>query len=286
MKNNDRNRTNGVWALAIVLALALAVFSLVFASVLGNLPKPQVERSAASIPEVSAAPDDAPESAPPESATPSPNPITRSSSSAVLLSTQEAGSDYIDHIYFLGDGALSALTQSGELTGEESSQQVWSPGSGTLDLNNLSTMTYRSPVTGNDVPAAEIVEVNHPRYVIILPSDDNANLLTEGSLKAAYNTVISAILAEDPDTKIILSSLTPIAASYAYEDVTIEVINRVNNWIAAAAEANGVKDLDAAYELAGTDGFLPENFQTGDGMHLSSAGIQAWFDCVKTHQYP
>lgn len=283
MRNRNQN-PNSYWSFAILLCMVLAAGCLVFTSVLGNVPKPKVEKTVAATPEVSIAPD-AVESAEPVE-TPAPNPIERSTSPAALTQTEEAGADYVDEIYFFGDGALKALSGNNYLTSEHAVQQIWCPGGSTLDLNNLNTVTFRSPVTGNDVPAAEVVEVNHPKYVVILPSADNANLLTESSLKAAYNTLISSILAEDPETKIILSSLTPIAESYQYEDVTFEVINRVNGWIAAAAEQNGVKYLDAAFELAGTDGFLPENFQRGDGMHLNTEGVKAWFDCLKTHRYP
>lgn len=282
MKNKGR-KSNRIWSLAIVLCLLLAAGCLIFTSVLGNLPRPKVEKTVAATPEVSLAPE--PETSAEPTDTPAPNPITRSTSPAALAKTGEAGADYIDGIYFLGDKALKTLSEQDLLTGEERTQQVWCPGGGVLDLNMLGTVTFRSPVTGNDVPAAEIVEVNHPKTVILLPSADNANLLTETTLKAALNTLISGILAEDPETHIILSSLTPIAATYAYEDVTIEVINRVNGWIAAAAESNGVKYLDAAFELAGTDGFLPENYHNGDGMHLSAEGLKAWFECVKTHPY-
>lgn len=283
MRNRNQN-PNSYWSFAILLCMVLAAGCLIFTSVMGNVPKPKVEKTIAATPEVSYAPDTV-ESAEP-TATPVPNPIQRSTSPAALTQTDEAGTDYVDAIYYFGDGALKALSGNNYLTGENASQQIWCPGGLVLDLNNLSTVTFRSPVTGNDVPAAEVVEVNHPKYVVILPSDDNANLLTEASLKAAYTTLISDILAQDPDTKIILSSLTPIAQSYQYEDVTFEVINRVNGWIAAAAEQNGVKYLDAAFELAGTDGFLPDNFAQADGMHLNTAGIKAWFDCLKTHKYP
>ena len=122
--------------------------------------------------------------------------------------------------------------------------------------------------------------------MVLLPSTDNANMITEPALKAAVKDVVTAIQAESPETKIILSSLTPVARSYQSDDITFEVINRVNKWIAEAAVENNVKYLDAAFDLAGTDGFLPENFQNGDGMHLSADGLKAWFNCVRTHVYP
>lgn len=278
----DNQSKNRIWSLAIVVCMILAAGCLIFTSVIGNIPKPKVDRSVAATPEVTEAPTDV--SSEPTT-TPVPNPIQKSTSPASLAETPEAGSEYVDGIYFLGDSALKSLQDGNLLTGEEKDQQVWCPQSGVLDLNSLSSASYLSPVTGNEVPAADIVLVNKPKTVIIFPSDDNANLLQENTLKSAINNLVAAIRAEGPDTQIILSSLTPIAESYAYEDVNIDVINRVNGWIAEAAMSNDVKYLDAAFALAGTDGFLPENYHSGDGMHLNAQGIKAWFDCVKTHAY-
>ena len=278
----DNPSQNRIWSLAIVLCMLLAAGCLIFTSVIGNIPKPKVDRSAASTPEISEAPAEV--SSEPTS-TPVPNPIQKSTSPAALAETPEAGSEYVDGIYFLGDGALKSLQDNNLLTGEEKEQQVWCPSDGILDLNNLSSASYLSPVTGNEVPAGDIVFVNRPKTVILLPSDDNANLVQENTLKSAINNLVAAIRAEAPETQIILSSLTPIAESYEYEDVNIDVINRVNGWIAEAAMSNDVKYLDAVFELARTDGFLPDNFHNGDGMHLNAQGMTAWFDYVKTHAY-
>ena len=273
-----------IWSFGIMLCLALALGCLIFTSVLGNVPRGGVERTVAAAPETSLEPD-AIESAEPVE-TPAPNPIEKSESPAALAQTDPASGDYVNTMYFLGDGALKLLNDETLLAGPEKDQQVWCPESGVMDLNLLSTVTFLSPVTGNNAPFGDIAFVNRPATMVILPSTDNANMITEPALKAAVKDVVTAIQAESPETKIILSSLTPVARSYQYEDITFEVINRVNKWIAEAAVENNVKYLDAAFDLAGTDGFLPENFQNGDGMHLSADGLKAWFNCVRTHVCP
>ena len=273
-----------IWSFGIMLCLALALGCLIFTSVLGNVPRGNVERTVAATPEVSLAPD-AMESAEPVE-TPAPNPIEKIDSPAALAQTDPASGDYVNTMYFLGDAALKLLNDETLLAGSEKDQQVWCPESGVMDLNLLSTVTFLSPVTGNNAPFGDIAFVNRPATMVLLPSTDNANMITEPALKAAIKDVVTAIQAESPETKIILSSLTPVARSYQHDDITFEVINRVNKWIAEAAVENNVKYLDAAFDLAGTDGFLPENFQNGDGMHLSADGLKAWFNCVRTHVYP
>lgn len=270
-----------IWSFGIMLCLALALGCLIFTSVLGNVPRGNVERTVAATPEVSLAPDTMESAEPVE--TPAPNPIEKIDSPAALAQTDPASGDYVNTMYFLGDSALKILNDETLLAGPEKDQQVWCPENGVMDLNLLSSVTFLSPVTGNNAPFGDIAFVNRPATMVILPSTDNANLITEPALKAAIKDVVTAIQAESPETKIIFSSLTPVARNYQSDDITFEVINRVNKWIAEAAAENNVKYLDAAFELAGTDGFLPENFQNGDGMHLSADGLKAWFNCVRTH---
>ena len=283
MRKNNRNSQKAVlnhfWSLAIVICLLLCIFALIFASVTGYVPAPKKEKVAPT-PEVTDALESGEPTATP-APTPTPSAIQKSTSTAALAETADGGTEYLDAVYFFGDGSLETLNDENLLSGEESNHQVWMPGAGILDLNILGTTTYRSPVTGNDVPAGEVVEVNHPKYVILYPSVDNAQDVTESALKAAYTTLIGSIMLEDPATVVILSSLTPVTASYE-GDVTNEQINTVNGWIAAAAEENHVHYLDAAYALAGADGSLPETY-SNDGAHLGIAGVKAWLEVVRTH---
>ena len=63
-------------------------------------------------------------------------------------------------------------------------------------------------------------------------------------------------------------------------------IQKVNGWIAAAAESTGAKYLDIASGLVADDGFLPQSYQDGDGMHLNAEGMKAWLTYLRTHAYP
>ncbi|MBQ9719573.1 MAG: hypothetical protein IJV64_02645 [Oscillospiraceae bacterium] len=261
------------WSAALIICLVLAVFAVIFASVLGNHGK-SVNAAATPAPvepTIYVAPEETNSGA--------------GSSAAALPETADAGTAYIDTIYFLGDQALSALKSDSLLTGTDANKQVWVPAEGRLPLQAIDTTTYHSPVTGNNAPAADIALVNKPAVMLILPSPDNGNMVTRDELITAYQNLISAIQEQSPDTKIILSSLTPLAASYEYEDLTNETIQEINTWIAAAAEGAGVKYLDAYSGLVNSQGYLSEEYHDGDAMHLNSAGIQVWLDYVRTHAW-
>ena len=167
-----------IWSFGIMLCLALALGCLIFTSVLGNVPRGNVERTVAATPEVSLAPD-AMESAEPVE-TPTPNPIEKIESPAALAQTDPAAGDYVNTMYFLGDSALKILNDETLLAGPEKDQQVWCPESGVMDLNLLSTVTFLSPVTGNNAPFGDIAFVNRPATMVILPSTDNDRERAQG----------------------------------------------------------------------------------------------------------
>lgn len=273
--NKNTNTLYSFWSAALIVCLVLAVFAVIFASVVGN----HGSASASATPT-------------PAIATPTPSPIqntktitTAGESDAALPETGDAGEEYIDSIYFLGDKALSALKDESMLTGADAAKQVWVPAEGRLLMQELTDTTYRSPVTGNNAPAADIAKVNTPAVIVIFPSPDNANMVDKDEMIASYTTLIQAIQEQSPDTKIILSSLTPLAASYEFEDLTNEIIEEINTWIASAAEQNGVRYLDAYMGLLNPQGYLSEEFHDGDSMHLNADGMGVWLDYVRTHAY-
>lgn len=272
MKNTNKNMLYTFWSGAILLCLALVAVVLVFTNAVGNThtSKPKDDPAAAVTP----------------TPTPQVNPITPIQSSAALAQTEDKGSTYVDQIYFLGDKSLKVLQTESMLTGKDAKKQVWVPDTGSLPASSLDTAKYKSPATGNNVPADEICEVNKPAYLVICPSADNISMTNEEQIKSVYATLINAVKAKSPSTKIICCSLTPIASNYQYEDITNELIQKVNGWIAAAAESAGAKYLDMASGLVADDGFLPQSYQDGDGMHLNAAGMKAWLTYLRTHAYP
>ena len=197
----NKNTLYSFWSIALIICLVLAVFAVVFASVLGNHSK--TEPAAAATP----APAEPTAYVEPAAETPA-------VSAAALAETEDAGAEYVDGIFFLGDQALSALKDDGMLTGADAAKQVWVPAEGRLPLQGIDTTAYHSPVTGNNAPAADIALVNKPAVILIYPSADNGNMVTREELIDAYTKLVSSMQEQSPDTKIILCSLTPLAASY------------------------------------------------------------------------
>lgn len=271
---NKKNDTlYSFWSAALMVCLVLAVFAVIFASVLGNRSSSTAAATPTPVQNIAADPANTGSTG------------NTGASSATLAQTADAGAAYVDTIFFLGDQSLSALKSENLLTGTDANKQVWVPADGRLPLAAIDTTAYHSPVTGNNAPPADIALVNKPAVMIIFPSPDNGNMVDRDTLIASYANLIAAISEQSPDTKIILSGLAPLAASYQYEDLTNEIIRQINSWIAAAAENAGVKYLDTYAALVNGQGYLSEEYHDGDSMHLNAAGMAVWLQYVQTHAW-
>ncbi len=204
----------------------------------------------------------------------------------VLQVTDDAGAEYLSKIIFLGDSTTYGLKRYGMLTAGKETTQVWTPANGTLTLYQTAVSTIVYPNTGEEILISEAVERNHPEIMVITLGVNGIAFLKEDYFKSEYVKLVESIQQISPNTKIILQSIFPVAASYANQDqINNEKINAANGWIVEVAKNCGVKYLDTASALVGIDGFLPEHLQNGDGMHLNEAGFKIELDYIRTHAY-
>ena len=106
-------------------------------------------------------------SAPPEIANPDSPDYVPSTGSTTIPETEDAGDAYIERITFLGDSTTYGLKAYGMLPGGESTQQVWTPSSGTLTLSNQSWATIVYPPTGEEIPIRDAVTAAQPDIMVI-----------------------------------------------------------------------------------------------------------------------
>ena len=101
-----------------------------------------------------------------------------------------------------------------------------------------------------------------------------------------YGALIDLIRGASPDTKIIMNSIYPVAASYKWlNDINNEKIRAANGWIERLAEEKGVRFLYSYECLVGEDGNLPEEDQNGDGIHLNGEAFTKVMEYIRTHAY-
>jgi len=289
--NSRKNLFYALWPAAILLCAVAAFFALFFAACTGGEKKElppafTVETASPETPDATAegeTPDDPAVSEPTEPVGEQPAPAEVP---VRLAETADAGREYLDKIIFLGDSTTYGIGvyYAAGYTELCPASQVWTPASGTLTLSyyNIATVVY--PETGEEIPIADAVERAKPEYMLLTLGVNGISFMDEEWFIRDYTALVEMIQEASPETKIILNSIYPVAASYPYQaDINNEKIVAANGWIERIAEATGCRYLNSFECLVGADGNLPETAQNGDGLHLNGEAFTTVMQYIRTH---
>lgn len=274
------------WSGAIILSLVLVVFALVFASCSDGGEKK--EKETASPPASSDTPMGDPQNpidsnglplAPISPAVPD---VQAPPATTLLGETEDMGQEYIDKLVFYGDSTTHGL----EAFNIVNANQVWTPTSGTLTLDHWSYTAIKYNDTGEELQLVDALTRKQPEYLVITLGVNGVSFLDEAGFTATYTALVEKVQETCPNTKIILNSIYPVAASYDnLSSINNEKIDAANGWILKIAENTGTRFLNTNPILKGEDGFLPESSQSGDGLHLTPATYEVIIDYIRTHGY-
>ncbi len=192
----------------------------------------------------------------------------------------------MNSIVYFGDSNINGMRLAEILPDGYYTRQIWTPISGTLTLSYQSTATIVDTQTWEEIPLLELMASEKPEYMIINMGVNGISFMDEEYFVAEYTAMVEGLVAASPDTKIMLSSLYPVAHSYENQsDINNEKIDAANAWIYNIAEEQGLRYIDIASTLRGEDGSLPEHLHIGDGLHLTSEGYELVLEYVKNHGY-
>ena len=273
MKYNNSN-LYVLWSVSIILGVLLSVFALIFASFTkGAAAEAGITVSADE-------PDDFAEDTPVPEETPAPS--TR------LSETADAGRDYLDKIIFLGDSTTYGIGYYYENGYSDlcPMSQLWIPADHTLTLANESTVSIVYPETEEEMRIVEAAAKAKPEYLFITLGINGVSFMDEEYFTREYIKLVKGIQDASPDTKIICNSIYPVAASYGRPDqINNQKIMAANGWIEKVAEETGTRFLNSFEALVGPDGYLPEDSQNGDGLHLTGDAYGKVLTYARTHAY-
>ena len=289
----NKNLLYTIWSAGIILCVVLSIFALGFSACSGardaapedftvETAPPQNEPTAQPTePEVPETPTEEPEATPEA-------PQEPEKASVRLTETGDAGREYLDSFVFLGDSTTYGIGAYYNYGYTElcPPSQVWTPASGTLTLSyyNIATIVY--PETGEEIPIEDAVKRAKPEYLMLTLGVNGISFMDEEWFIRDYTALVELIQAASPDTKIILNSIYPVAASYPYQDdINNDKINAANRWIEQIAENTGCRFLYSFESLIGAEGYLPEESQNGDGLHLTGEAFTTVMHYIRTHAY-
>jgi len=205
---------------------------------------------------------------------------------AILTETEDMGMEYVDKMIFLGDSTTYGMKYYAVLTDGKNTKQVWTPSNGTLTLSYQGFAAIVYPEDGSEIPIRDAVTASLPEYMVITLGVNGVSFMDEDYFKSEYTDLVTDIQSISPNTKIILQSIFPVASNYEYlSSINNEKIAAANAWILEVAENTGVAFLNTASVLVGEDGWLPQSYQNGDGLHLNEIGFGVVLSYIRTHGY-
>ncbi len=215
--------------------------------------------------------------------------------STVLVPCDDLGQEYIDSFIFFGESTTYHLKSRGVLRGGTETTQVWSPKNGTANLDTtISEIKIVYPETGEEMTVYDAAKQKKPQRIILTFGLNGAvTKLKKGEdyFKTCYKSLINDILSASPDTTIIIQSCFPIAenmdmSAYSVDAKTLnEYIDTINGWSLSLAEELGLGYLDTQEVLRGNDGYLRQEYQAGDGYHLTAEAYRIILKYIRTHTY-
>lgn len=207
----------------------------------------------------------------------------------ILGKTPDAGIEYQDKIVFLGDSTTYSLLYYGALSGGKESTQIWTPKSRTLALDMALTTTILYPETEEEITIEEAARRKQPEIMVITLGVNGVSYMhdKEDFFISVYTKLVNKIKNASPNTKIILQSIYPVARNWEKtKSINNERIRAANVWIRTVAQDCGVYYLDTISVLEDEEGFLPEAYQNGDGIHFNAHSCGIVLEYIRTHALP
>ena len=199
-------------------------------------------------------------------------------STALLTETADAGTDYLNDTLFLGDSNTVRLYNNGLISLQ---QFCAKEGIGTQVALSEGIVTFKKDSNHYTIPQA--VAMMKPRRVVMTFGTNDTGMEVSDFI-AHYTALIQAIQQSYPYTDIIVNTVPPVPADHSnYPHMDQAKIDDFNMALLDLCEQLGVRFLNSAEALKGSDGYGVADYYTSGDIHLKSAGLKAVLNYLRTH---
>lgn len=199
-------------------------------------------------------------------------------STALLTETADAGTDYLNDTLFLGDSNTVRLYNNGLISLQ---QFCAKEGIGTQVALSEGIVTFKKDSNHYTIPQA--VAMMKPRRVVMTFGTNDTGMEVPDFI-AHYMALIQAIQQSYPYTDIIVNTVPPVPADHSnYPHMDQAKIDDFNMALLEMCEQLGVRFLNSAEALKGSDGYGIADYYTSGDIHLKSAGLKAVLNYLRTH---
>ena len=199
-------------------------------------------------------------------------------STALLTETADAGTDYLNNTLFLGDSNTVRLYNNGLISLQ---QFCAKEGIGTQVALSEGIVTFKKDSNHYTIPQA--VAMMKPRRVVMTFGTNDTGMEVSDFI-AHYTALIQAIQQSYPYTDIIVNTVPPVPVDHSnYPHMDQAKIDDFNMALLDLCEQLGVRFLNSAEALKGSDGYGIADYYTSGDIHLKSAGLKAVLNYLRTH---
>ena len=199
-------------------------------------------------------------------------------STALLTETADAGTDYLNETLFLGDSNTVRLYNNGLISLQ---QFCAKEGIGTQVALSEGIVTFKKDSNHYTIPQA--VAMMKPRRVVMTFGTNDTGMEVSDFI-AHYTALIQAIQQSYPYTDIIVNTVPPVPVDHSnYPHMDQAKIDDFNMALLDLCEQLGVRFLNSAEALKGSDGYGIADYYTSGDIHLKSAGLKAVLNYLRTH---
>lgn len=199
-------------------------------------------------------------------------------STALLTETADAGTDYLNDTLFLGDSNTVRLYNNGLISLQ---QFCAKEGIGTQVALNEGIVTFKKDSNHYTIPQA--VAMMKPRRVVMTFGTNDTGMEVSDFI-AHYTALIQAIQQSYPYTDIIVNTVPPVPVDHSnYPHMDQAKIDDFNMALLDLCEQLGIRFLNSAEALKGSDGYGIADYYTSGDIHLKSAGLKAVLNYLRTH---
>lgn len=204
--------------------------------------------------------------------------------STILEESEDAGQEYVDETLFLGDSNTARMYRMFDYCTKDNA--IGSVGMTARSLATFACAGFEG-YSGYKT-MAEAVALMQPRRVILTfgTNDLSPDYSTESFIEN-YKAGIQSIQEAYPSVDIIVNSIPPLGKEHSNQSLTQSQVDAYNQGIVQMCQDNGWKYLNSAEVLKdASTGYAKDGYvETSDGIHLTSAAMDAFFTYVRTHSY-
>ena len=209
---------------------------------------------------------------------------TTAYSATILPESSDAGQTYVDETLFLGDSNTARMYRMFDFC-------TYDNAIGSVGMSAKSLATYACVELNNSgsyVTMAKAVAGMQPKRVIItLGTNDLSPSYKAADFVKNYQTGIESIVEAYPSVDILINAIPPLGQQHSNQSLTQTQVDEYNKALVEMCKEKGWKFLNSAEVLKDSaTGYAKSGYvESSDGIHLTSAAMEALFTYVRTHSY-